>query len=295
LRRSPRRGATFLARSAPTLIAVLCVALPVTLITVKQGTAVDEWTHCLQVVSDLRAHPPADPLVLLLGGSSARECTISDARWADEIRALGGPLVVARNLGSKARTTAQDVEIAKALPRTRAVVYIGVRLSRFTSRVTTAHIDLPQPGRVSTYRQHWYWASQVRSAAERRMLAKRWPQDCGPRFDKNFAKGTRMLRRLVRACSDRGLHPVLLELPYDASYVDKTLDEQMSRMRQACLDLARDQGIPFVSFNDAARLQSSDFYDLWHLVEPGRTKWQRLLSQTTVDLLRRYGLGGGGS
>jgi len=35
---------------------------------------------------------------------------------------------------------------------------------------------------------------------------------------------------------------------------------------------------------------SSDFADLFHLVEPGRVKWQLRLSKTVVSLLARYGM-----
>jgi hypothetical protein len=40
----------------------------------------------------------------------------------------------------------------------------------------------------------------------------------------------------------------------------------------------------------AAGLKDGDFFDLFHLVEPGRVKYQRLLSQKTARLLDAYGL-----
>ena len=36
---------------------------------------------------------------------------------------------------------------------------------------------------------------------------------------------------------------------------------------------------------------SGDFYDLFHMVEPGRVKWQLRLSKTVVSLLEHYGMG----
>ena len=53
--------------------------------------------------------------------------------------------------------------------------------------------------------------------------------------------------------------------------------------------------MPWVSFVSAAKLPNRDFYDLWHLVEPGRTVWQGLLSAKTAALLKAYGYDGGGS
>ena len=41
----------------------------------------------------------------------------------------------------------------------------------------------------------------------------------------------------------------------------------------------------------SARFADTDFYDMWHAVQPGRAKWQLLLSDETVKLLRRYGMG----
>jgi len=35
-----------------------------------------DWQHCVQVVANLRAKRPKAPLVVLLGGSSAREATV---------------------------------------------------------------------------------------------------------------------------------------------------------------------------------------------------------------------------
>ena len=66
----------------------------------------------------------------------------------------------------------------------------------------------------------------------------------------------------------------------------------MARFTTSCRALARKRGVPWVSFVSAARLPNADFYDLWHLVEPGRTVWQRLLSAKTVALLEEYGMTG---
>ncbi len=50
-----------------------------------------------------------------------------------------------------------------------------------------------------------------------------------------------------------------------------------------------------MSHVSAAKLPNSSFYDLWHLVEPGRKTWQGLLSARTAALLKQYGFDGGGS
>ena len=46
-----------------------------------------------------------------------------------------------------------------------------------------------------------------------------------------------------------------------------------------------------MSFVSAAKLHNGDFYDLWHLIKPGRAKWQPLLAAKTAALLEKYGHG----
>jgi hypothetical protein len=53
---------------------------------------------------------------------------------------------------------------------------------------------------------------------------------------------------------------------------------------------AVDSGIPCEDFVADIGLVSSDFVDVAHLVEPGRTKYQRRLSRLVVAKLKQYGL-----
>ena len=104
-----------------------------------------DWQHCVQVVANLRAKHPEVPLVVLLGGSSARECTVLDDNWEQQIKRRSGYVVDAYNLGSKHRTYAQDLAFVKLLPgNVPTIVYIGINLGRFCLPVTSASITLPQ-------------------------------------------------------------------------------------------------------------------------------------------------------
>ena len=252
-----------------------------------------DWGHVLQVVANLKAQPPAAPVVCLLGGSAARESTIDDARWADQVETLGGPPVVAYNLGSRNRTLAQDVELVRALPKTPGIVYIGINVGRFTAPPSHPTLDLPEPTQsLPPYRQHQYSQSRILSIAKKRALLDAWLAKRYPEFKKNYASNLTMLEQLLVACKDRGLRPVLLELPRDTAIVGHALDAPVARYSSGCRALAKKHGVPWVSFVSAARLPNADFYDLWHLVEPGRAVWQRLLSGKTVDLLQKYGMDG---
>ncbi|MBE3034514.1 MAG: hypothetical protein IMZ74_15140, partial [Actinobacteria bacterium] len=88
--------------------------------------------HCLQIVANLRAAPPEQPVVIFLGGSAARESTIDDNNWAAQILRQLGPTVLAYNLGSKHDTFAIDRAVAERLPQDMpAIVYIGINIGRF--------------------------------------------------------------------------------------------------------------------------------------------------------------------
>jgi len=255
----------------------------------------DDWAHVLQVVANLKAQPPDEPVICLLGGSAARESTIDDASWAAQINELGGPSVVAYNLGSRNRTLEQDVELIKALPETPGIVYIGINVGRFTAAPSNPTLDLPEPtASLPPYRQHQYSQSKILSVAKKRSLLSEWLAKRYPAFTKNYASNLKTLERLLVACKDRGLHAVLLELPRDTAIVGDALNAPVARYTSGCRALARKRDVPWVSFVSAARLPNADFYDLWHLVEPGRAVWQRLLSAKTVALLKKYG-GDGGS
>ena len=88
---------------------------------------------------------------------------------------------------------------------------------------------------------------------------------------------------------------MLFELPRDTAVIGSSLSAPTTRFRDKCRALATKYEIPWVSLVKAARLPNSGFYDLWHLVEPGRTVWQGLLSARTAALLEQYGYDGGGS
>lgn len=252
-----------------------------------------DWRHVLQVVANVRADPPAEPLVILLGGSAARESTVGDDAWAAQIAAAGGPPVAAFNLGSRNRTLAQDLALVRLLPRRPAIVYIGVNVGRFTPAPSTPVVELPEPtDTLPPYDQHQYSRTRILSAAKKKALVRSWLSERYPHFKANYAANLRALDSLVRACRARGLRPVLLELPRDTAIIGRSLDAPIARYTADCRKLARTRDVPWVSFVAAARLKDRDFYDLWHLVEPGREVWQGLLSGKSVELLKRYGMDG---
>ena len=255
-----------------------------------------DWAHVLQVVAGLQATPPAEPVVVLLGGSAARESTIDDAAWRAQIEAKGGPATAAYNLGSRNRTLAQNVALVKALPDVPTIVYIGVNLGSFTSAQKTAAITLPEPvATLPPYRQHIYSRSHILTTANKRMLVDAWRFDRYPVFKRNFATSAAVLEKLIKVSKARGMKPVLFELPRNTAVIGSKLETPTARYRDTCKALGKKYDVPYVSFVNAAKLPNSSFYDLWHLVEPGREVWQNLLSAKTAALLKQYGYDDGGS
>jgi len=265
-----------------------------------KGASGADWRRVLAALAWMQAERPTKPVVVLLGGSAARESTISDESWRAQVVAKGGPETLAWNMGSRNRTMAQNVALVKALPKdARAIVYIGVNLGSFTSAQKTASLALPSPVPTSSpplAQPHQYsTATGILSTAKKKALVRTWLATRYPVFKRNFRTSAGVLETLIKVCRTRGYKPVLFELPRNTQVIGSSLRAPITRYRDTCRTLAAKYKVPWVSFVKAAGLPNRDFYDLWHLVEPGRTVWQGLLSAKTAALLRQYGYDGGGS
>jgi len=260
----------------------------------KAATAAD-WARVLQVVANLQAAPPRKPVVVLLGGSAARESTISDKSWRAQILKSGGGATEAYNLGSRNRTLAENIALIHAMPAVPTIVYIGVNLDAFTWAQKPVTIKLPKPSAsVSLQQPHKYFRSNILTTAKKKARVSAWLADRYPVFKLNYAANAGVLEKLIEAClAKNGMHPVLFELPRDTAIIGHRLDAPFAKYRKTCQALAKKYGIPYVSFVAQAKLPNSSFYDLWHLVEPGRNVWQPLLAAKTVDLLAKYGMAAG--
>jgi hypothetical protein len=247
-----------------------------------------DWRHALYVVADLSTRPVTAPTVVLLGGSAGRECTIGDRAWGEQIASRGGPAVVAHNLSSRNQSFAQDLHLVSQLPRTPTLVFIGVNSYRFCASHNAEFVtDTITFGPEA---QHHYSERRVLSEAEKKQIARDWVPKQYPKFDERFYYNLGMLELVIKECLDRGFRPVLLDLPRNVDVIGDRLDLPVGRYSRACLEISARYDIPFVSFVTGAGLTSSDFFDNAHLVETGRAKYQRVLSDTSVGLLREYGM-----
>jgi hypothetical protein len=248
-----------------------------------------DWQHALRVAQDLRAHPPAAPVVLLLGGSAAREATVSDAAWASAVQARGESPVVTYNLGSRNQTFEQDVALVNALPRIPVLVFIGVNLGRFTSPPTTTTSTTPKATK-GTYTQHHYGSARIQSLERKQDGVRYWMRQRYPVFSTRFAANLARLDRLVAACRAQGFRPVLLDLPRNMDVIGEAFDAPITQYQDGCRTLAAEHSIPFIDFAEDVELGNKDFFDLAHLVEPGQAKFQGRLTSETARLLAEYGM-----
>lgn len=255
----------------------------------------DDWRHVDNVVAALNQDPPSDPVVLLLGGSAARESITTERDWRGQIAALGGRRVDAYNLGASSQGYKDDLEIVRALPAVPTLVLIGVNLGRYTTIPLEDVAGTARGTRGAVYDSHRFHDGQQLSDEAKRALVARWLRQKYPRFRDRYERNAGTLRALIALCQDKGLCPVLVELPIDLPVVRHALDAPRDRYRSGCRAAARDAGVPYEDFIARIGLVSHDFVDFSHLVEPGRAKYQRQLSRLVVDKLKQYGLIGRGS
>lgn len=234
--------------------------------------------------------PPGAPAVYLVGGSSARECLESNAAWAAAIRAAGGPEVLAVDLGATNQSFSADRRLVQGMPK-GSVVLIGVSLGRYTSPPPRKLGDKPLDaesraalaGEVEI--RHRYSEKRIQTDERKEEILDLWLAERYELYRRNYEANHEELERLVRACRDRGLRVALLELPINLELVGDRLDAPRSTYRKDCRRLAATSGVPFLSFVEEVGLRNTEFYDLMHLVEPGREKWQARLAEEVVALL----------
>ncbi len=243
-----------------------------------------EWQHALWTVGRLRADPPSDPVVLLLGGSAAREAIINDFEWAADVERLGGGPVAAYGLGSRLQTFEQDLALVEALPRIPIVVYIGINAGRFASPFTTT-TDVTPPATKPVWVRHHYRSEKIWTPERKQERVDYWNEHRRPLFDERYPDHLADLDRLIGTCVGRGYTTVILALPRNVVAMDDTMGESVDRYLEDDRRLARTHGSEFVDFVPALRLANDDFFDLDHLVGSGREVYQELLALETVRLL----------
>jgi hypothetical protein len=254
----------------------------------------DDWKHLWALLDQFQKAPPKGPVVYLLGGSAARECTTLDKPWSAQVSRLVGHAVRVVNLGAASQSYLQDLKIVDEMPRVPSVVLIGLNLGRYTpSPPAAAAAALPRSSILTSYTQHRFTGADALGDAAKRALVGAWLAKRYPVFKRHYAYNAHQLDLRVAECQRLGLHPVLVDLPFNAAMVRPALDAPRARYAEGCRALAARYRIPHYDFVGKVGFVSADFIDLWHCAPSGRVKYQARLSQVIHSVLDDAGRGGG--
>jgi hypothetical protein len=248
-----------------------------------------DWNHALKVLLSMRSRPPSAPLVFLLGDSLAREGTVSDRSWSNAVRHYGEPNVAVRNLGSRNQTFDHSAALVTLMPARPAIVFISVDPGRFASGRTTPITSL-DADLAARHAQHHYKDADIMSWSRKQSMLRAWVQRSYPVFRARYLANLLRLDALLTTCERRRVHAVLLDLPMNMQLIGSAMDVPIETYREGCRSLAALHGVPYVNLASRAQLTNDDYYDIAHMVGSGRVKFQKLLAQKTVTLLRQYGM-----
>ncbi len=244
-----------------------------------------DWGHVCQVAGWLRYRKPPRRVVYVLGGSSSRECVTAESTWSRDLRRrLGGKPAAGYVMSSSCQTFIEDARIIKALPRGRGVAVIMVGLTRFY----TVHVNATISTAVRTsppkpWYQHHYDTRSPLPLRDKRTLVANWRPRHLDGFTHYYPQTLQDLDAVVQACIDKGIRPVLVEMPANLAAIRKDFDDVRAIYQDGCRTLAKEHGIAYLDFNDSLGLRARDFFDLWHLLPAGRAMWQNRLSRQLVN------------
>jgi hypothetical protein len=145
------------------------------------------------------------------------------------------------------------------------------------------------PQRV--YVPHKYSVAKVHTKAQKEAMVRLWNRKRYPVFRQNLQFNLALVRQILISCRERGVHAVLLELPQNNEAIKGRFDTAVAMYQVPLHKLAAEFGVSYLDFNAAAAIPSADFFDLSHLVQPGRLIWQRRLAQELAALMGPDGTG----
>jgi hypothetical protein len=270
------------------------------------AAGVHDWMHIWEVVRLVdyqQDQAPSGLFVYYLGDSIGRESTVNDRSWTRQLARKAGAagrvkVFAAHDVSGHNQTFGMDEQIVRGLPRTpdgqpAGIVLIGVGISRFIGppkSMLPAVLEPVSPGvrpPLSRWAQHQYDGRRPLPLSRKRELVDRWMGRRWTGFAASKTQNLAAIRRVIAICRDKGLRPVLIDLPLDLRVVGNSLGKPRSFIRSACTKLARREHIPYLQFNRSLGLPTPSFWDMHHLLRPGYRRWQARLSAEIVKLLPR--------
>lgn len=149
-------------------------------------------------------------------------------------------------------------------------------------------LDLRLPS--IAYKRHKYTLPRLLSRAAKNADVQTWLNTDGRpggTFDRWFAFNAALLQATVKLARQRGFTVALLEAPENHAIVGHKFDRYKRVYQPFCRELAAQYGASYLNFVGRIGLDNGDFYDVTHMVEPGRAKWQRGLADALGPLLAK--------
>jgi hypothetical protein len=145
----------------------------------------------------------------------------------------------------------------------------------------------PVPGQLITYEEHYYpaGAEGYLPLAKRRNVLYVLEKDV-ELYRRFGAYNLRMLEEVIMLARERGYTVVLYDQPLNASAAGPDWAGVVPAYRTACREIARRYGVVYVHIERRAKLRDDDFADLFHLLPPGRAKWQPEMARQIGAVLR---------
>jgi hypothetical protein len=95
-----------------------------------------------------------------------------------------------------------------------------------------------------------------------------------------------MLEEILKLARDRGFAVALYDQPLNTSAAGPDWAGVVPAYRAACRQLAGKYGVPYLHIERGVDLEDADFADLFHLLAPGRAKWQPEMARQLAAALR---------
>ena len=95
-----------------------------------------------------------------------------------------------------------------------------------------------------------------------------------------------MLEEILILARERGFSVALYDQPLNASAAGPDWAGVVPAYRARCRSLARRYGVAYLHIERAVDLRDDDFADLFHLLAPGRAKWQPEMARQLAASLR---------
>jgi len=95
-----------------------------------------------------------------------------------------------------------------------------------------------------------------------------------------------MIEEILKLARERGFSVALYDQPLNASAAGPDWAGVVPAYRAACRRLAREYGVAYLHIERAVALKDDDFADLFHLLAPGRAKWQPEMARQLAAALR---------